>query len=142
MAGEPITTIIGNLASDPDLKFLANGAAVCNFVVASTPRTKKGDVWEDGEAMWVRCAVWRQQAENVAETLTKGTRVIVSGRLKVRSYEKDGVKRTSIEMDVDGVGPELRYATAKVNRVSRQGGDTSGGSDDAWITPTTEDAPF
>jgi single-strand DNA-binding protein len=142
MAGEPITTIIGNLASDPDLKFLPSGAAVCNFVVASTPRVKKGDNYEDGEAMWVRCAVWRQQAENVAETLTKGTRVIVSGRLKVRSYEKDGVKRTSIEMDVDGVGPELRYATAKVNRVSRGGGDTSGGSDDAWTTPSSDEAPF
>lgn len=142
MAGEPVVTIIGNVASDPDLKFLASGAAVCNFTVASTPRVKDGDAWKDGEAMWVRCAVWRQQAENVAETLTKGMRVIVSGRLKVRSYEKDGVKRTSLEMDVDGVGPELRYATAKVNRVSRSGGDTSGGSDDAWSTPSSDEAPF
>ena len=146
MSGEPVITLIGNLAGDPDLKFLPSGVAVANFTVASTPRVKDGDNWKDGETMWVRCAVWRGMAESVAETLTKGTRVIVSGRLKSRSYEKDGVKRTSLEMDVDGVGPDLRYATAKVNRVTRTGGDTSGGSHDPWTTPASapvdDEPPF
>lgn len=127
MSGEPQTVLIGNLASEPDLKFLPSGAAVCNFVVASTPRVKKGDSYEDGETMWVRCAAWRQLGENCAESLSKGSRVLISGRLRVRTYEKDGVQRTSIEMDVDAIGPELRFATAKLSKVSRSGGDSGGG---------------
>lgn len=131
MAGDTTITIVGNCVSDPELKFTPSGAAVANFTVASTPRTfdKQANEWRDGETLWMRCSVWREQAENVAESLTKGTRVIVTGRLKSRSYEKDGEKRTVIELDVDDVGPSLRYATAKVNRATRaQGGGGSGQS--------------
>lgn len=137
MSGEPQTVLIGNLAGDPELKFLQSGAAVCNFVVASTPRVKKGDSFEDGETMWVRCAAWRQLGENCAESLSKGSRVLISGRLRVRSYEKDGVQRTSIEMDVDAIGPELRFATASVNKVSRgqSSGDWGRGQDAAAADP-------
>lgn len=134
MANEPVATLCGNVASVPELKFLGSGTAVCNFTIAATPRVKNGDEWVDGETMWVRCAVWRQHAENTAETLSKGMRVLVHGRLKVRSWDQDGTKRTGIEMDVEHVGPELRYATAKVNKVSR-GSDrpvSSGPSDDPW----------
>ena len=124
MTGEPITTIVGNLAGDPELRFTPSGAAVANFTVASTPRTfnKQTNAWDDGETLWMRCSVWRDMAENVAESLSKGTRVVVTGRLKQTSYEKDGQKRTSIEMDVDEVGPSLRYATARVNKTERQQG--------------------
>lgn len=137
MSGEPQTVLIGNLAGDPDLRFLPSGAAVCNFVVASTPRVKKGDSYEDGETMWVRCAAWRQLGENCAESLSKGSRVLISGRLRVRSYEKDGAQRTSIEMDVDAIGPELRFATAKVNKVNR-GGDSGGGFGQQRSAPTDD----
>jgi single-strand DNA-binding protein len=143
MSGEPVTTLCGNLAKDPELRFLPSGVAVCNFVVASTPRVKDGDAWVDGETMWVRCAVWRQQAENVAESLIRGSRVLVHGRLKVRSYTKDDQTRTSIEMDVEHVGPELRYATAKVNKVGR-GSEGSAPADDPWGSapaPATGDEP-
>lgn len=122
MANEPTITLVGNLTDDAELRFIPSGAAVANFTVASTPRVKNGDQWEDGEPMFVRCAAWRDLAENVAESLTKGTRVIVQGRLSVRSYEHNGENRTSMELDVDAVGPELRFATASVTRASRGGG--------------------
>ncbi|GGL96723.1 single-stranded DNA-binding protein [Nakamurella endophytica] len=128
MAGETVITVIGNLTADPELRFTASGAAVANFTVASTPRTfdRTTNEWKDGEALFLRCNVWRQIAENVAESLTRGSRVIVSGRLRQRSFEtKEGEKRTVIEMEVDEIGPSLRYATAKVNRANR--GDSGGG---------------
>ena len=128
MAGDTIMTVIGNLTADPELRFTASGAAVANFTVASTPRTfdRASGEWKDGEALFLRCNIWRQPAENVAESLTRGSRVIVSGRLKQRSFEtKEGEKRTVIELEVDEIGPSLRYATAKVNRAQRS--DSSGG---------------
>ena len=125
MAGETIITVVGNLTADPELRFTPNGAAVANFTVASTPRTfdRQTNEWRDGDSMFINCSVWRQYAENVAESLSKGTRVIVSGRLKARSYEtREGEKRTVFEVDVDEVGPALRYATAKVTRTTGGGG--------------------
>jgi len=124
MAGETIITLIGNLTADPELRFTPSGAAVANFTVASTPRTfdKNTNEWKDGETLFMRCAVWRDAAENVAESLQRGSRVLVSGRLKQRSYEKDDAKHTVVEMDVDEVGPSLKYATAKVNKTQRGGG--------------------
>jgi single-strand DNA-binding protein len=132
MAGDTILTVVGNLTADPELRFTPSGAAVANFTVASTPRVmdRQTNEWKDGEALFMRCNVWRQAAENVAETLTRGARVIVTGRLKQRSYEtKEGEKRTVVELEVDEIGPSLRYATAKVNKVSRGsgGGDFGGG---------------
>ena len=130
MAGETIITVIGNLTDDPELRFTPSGAAVANFTVASTPRTlnRQTQQWEDGETLFLRCSIWRQAAENVAESLTRGTRVIVQGRLKARSYEtREGEKRTVNELEVDEIGPSLTWATAKVNRVSRQGGQGGGG---------------
>jgi single-strand DNA-binding protein len=155
MAGETITTVIGNITADPELRFTPSGAAVANFTVASTPRTfdKQSGEWKDGEALFLRCNVWRQPAENVTESLTRGMRVIVQGRLKQRSFEtREGEKRTVIELDVDEIGPSLKYATAKVNRVTRAGGDagSSGaergrGGDDPWSRGTpagnTQDEP-
>ena len=139
MAGDTVITVIGNLTSDPELRFTPSGAAVANFTVASTPRTldKQSGEWKDGEALFLRCNIWRQAAENVAESLQRGMRVIVQGRLKQRSYEtKEGEKRTVYEVEVDEVGPSLRYATAKVNKVSRgQGSGGYGGgapADDPW----------
>lgn len=129
MAGETVITVIGNLTDDPELRFTPSGAAVANFTVASTPRTlnRQTQQWEDGETLFLRCSIWRQAAENVAESLTRGTRVIVQGRLKARSYEtREGEKRTVTELEVDEVGPSLTWATAKVNRVSRQGGSGGG----------------
>lgn len=133
MAGETIITLVGNLTADPELRFTPSGAPVANFTVASTPRTfdRATSEWKDGDAMFINCAVWRQAAENAAETLTKGMRVIVQGRLKSRSYEtREGERRTVFEIEVDEVGPSLRYATAKVNRTSGGGGGYSqqGGS--------------
>ncbi|MBN9796229.1 single-stranded DNA-binding protein [Pseudonocardia alni] len=128
MAGETVITVVGNLTADPELRFTPSGAAVANFTVASTPRTfdRQSGEWKDGEALFLRCNIWRQAAENVAESLTRGARVVVQGRLRQRSFEtKEGEKRTVVEMEVDEVGPSLRYATAKVNKVSRGGG--SGG---------------
>ena len=145
MAGETPITVIGNLTADPELRFTPNGVPVANFTVASTPRTfdRQTNEWRDGEAMFLNCSVWRQAAENVAESLTKGMRVVVSGRLKSRSYEtREGEKRTVFEVDVDEVGPSLRYATAKVTRTQGGGGGqggggnwsggNSGGSNDNW----------
>ncbi|WP_280502675.1 single-stranded DNA-binding protein [Nocardia farcinica] len=125
MAGDTVITVIGNLTADPELRFTPAGAAVANFTVASTPRVfdRNTNEWKDGEALFLRCNVWREAAENVAESLTRGARVIVSGRLKQRSYEtREGEKRTVVELEVDEVGPSLRYATAKVNKVGRGGG--------------------
>lgn len=124
MAGETTITIIGNLTNDPELRFTPSGQAVANFTIASTPRTfnRQSNGWEDGETLYLRASVWREAAENVAESLTKGMRVIVSGRLKSRSYEtKEGEKRTVMELEVDEIGPSLRYANAKVNRTQRNG---------------------
>ena len=129
MAGETQITVIGNLTADPELRFTPNGAAVANFTVASTPRTfdKQRNEWVDGEALFLRCAAWKQLGENVAESLTKGLQVIVQGRLKSRSYEtKEGEKRTSMELEVDAVGPSLQFATATVNRGGRGGGQPRG----------------
>jgi single-strand DNA-binding protein len=162
MAGETLITVVGNLTDDPELRFTPSGAAVANFTVASTPRNfnKQTNEWEDGEAMFLRCSIWRQAAENVAESLQRGMRVVVQGRLKARSYEtREGEKRTVFEIDVEEIGPSLKFATAKVNRVSRSGGQgysgggapsggaASGGAasgaaasggqqaDDPWATP-------
>jgi single-strand DNA-binding protein len=149
VAGETVITVIGNLTGDPELRFTPSGAAVASFTVASTPRTldKATNEWKDGEALFLRCSIWRQAAENVAESLQKGMRVIVSGRLQQRSYDtKEGEKRTVIELQVDEVGPSLKYATAKVNRTTRGsgsggfGGSPSGGgsaapqTDDPWAS--------
>lgn len=125
MAGETVITVVGNLVADPELRFTPSGAAVANFRIASTPRTfdRQSNEWRDGEALFLSCSVWRDAAENVAESLTRGSRVIVQGRLKSRSYEtKEGEKRTVMELDVDEIGPSLRYATAKVNKTQRGGG--------------------
>jgi single-strand DNA-binding protein len=130
MAGETTITIIGNLTADPELRFTPAGAAVANFTVAATPRTfdRNSNEWKDGEALFMRCNIWREAAENVAESLTRGSRVIVTGRLKQRSFEtREGEKRTVVELEVDEIGPSLRYATAKVNKASRGGGGGGGG---------------
>jgi single-strand DNA-binding protein len=124
-AGDIPITVVGNLTGDPELRFTPSGQAVANFTVASTNRMldKTTGEWKDGDTVFIRCSVWRQYAENVAESLTKGTRVVVTGRLKVRQYDtREGGKGTSVECDVDEVGPALRYATAKVNRVARSDG--------------------
>jgi len=129
MAGETVITIIGNLTADPELRWTPSGSAVANFTVAATPRNfdKQSNEWKDGETLFMRCSVWRDMAENVGESLQRGSRVIVSGRLRSRSYEaKDGEKRTVVEMEVDEVGPSLRYATTKVNKTTRTGGATGG----------------
>src|SRR5690242_8450148 len=160
MAGETIITVVGNLTGDPELRFTPSGAAVANFTVASTPRTfdRQSNEWKDGDTLFLRCSIWREAAESVAESLTKGTRVIVTGRLVQRSYEtREGEKRTVYEQQVDEVGHSLRYATAKVTRTQRSGGggggfgggggggynggggsSSGGGSqqDDPWATPT------
>ena len=130
MAGETIITVVGNLTADPELRFTPSGAPVANFTVASTPRTfdRHSGEWKDGDAMFLNCAVWRQPAENVAESLSKGMRVIVQGRLRSRSYEtREGEKRTVFEVEVEEIGPSLRYATAKVTRTSSGGGNYGGG---------------
>jgi len=142
MAGEPLITVIGNAVADAELRFTPSGAAVANFTVAVTPRVKRGDEWADGDTTFFRCAVWREMAEQVAETVEKGMRLIVHGRFKTRQYEKDGQTRMSVEIDVDEVGPSLRYATAKVQKASRSGGNSGGngqatggsGMDDPWST--------
>ncbi|MEV6068142.1 single-stranded DNA-binding protein [Nocardia sp. NPDC052001] len=124
-AGDTVITVIGNLTADPELRFTPAGAAVANFTVASTPRVfdRNTNEWKDGEALFLRCNIWREAAENVAESLTRGSRVIVSGRLKQRSYEtREGEKRTVVELEVEEVGPSLKYATAKINKTTRGGG--------------------
>jgi single-strand DNA-binding protein len=142
MAGDTVITVVGNLTADPELRFTPSGAAVASFTIASTPRTfdRNANEWKDGEALFLRCSIWRQAAENVAESLQRGMRVVAQGRLKQRSYEtREGEKRTVVEMEVDEIGPSLRYATAKVNRTQR--GSSSGGfgasgsegaADDPW----------
>ncbi|QBF47561.1 single-stranded DNA-binding protein [Janibacter limosus] len=131
MAGETPITVIGNLTADPELRFTPSGAAVANFTVASTPRTfdRQTNEWKDAETLFMRCSVWREAAENVAESLTRGTRVVVTGRLISRSWEdkETGQKRSVMEMQVDEVGPSLRYATAKVTKTQRGGGGQGGG---------------
>jgi single-strand DNA-binding protein len=134
MAGETVITVVGNLTDDPELRFTPSGAAVANFTVASTPRTfdKNSNEWKDGDALFLRCSIWRQAAENVAESLTRGMRVVVSGRLRQRSYEtKEGEKRTVVELEVEEIGPSLKYATAKVTKANRPGG-TGGGGGGGW----------
>src|SRR5690349_22056555 len=147
MAGDTVITVVGNLTADPELRFTPSGAAVASFTIASTPRTfdRNSNEGKDGEALFLRCSIWHQAAENVAESLTRGMRVIASGRLKQRSYEtREGEKRTVIELDVEEVGPSLKYASAKVNKTTRGssgggfGGSGSSGSDaadDPWGTP-------
>jgi single-strand DNA-binding protein len=136
MAGDTQITVIGNLVDDPELRFTPSGAAVANFRLASTPRSydKQTDSWKDGETLWLTCSVWRQQAENAAESLAKGMRVIVTGRLKSRSYDKDGEKRTVFEIDVEEVGPSLKTATAKVIKASREKPAQTGRSEDPWAS--------
>ncbi|MDF9716693.1 single-stranded DNA-binding protein [Nocardioides sp. ChNu-153] len=130
MAGETVITVVGNMVDDPELRFTPSGAAVANFRIASTPRTfnRQTNDWEDGEALFLSCSVWRQAAENVAESLQRGMRVVVQGRLKARSYEtREGEKRTVFEIEVEEVGPSLKFATAKVARATRSGGGGGGG---------------
>ncbi|CAN5363971.1 single-stranded DNA-binding protein [soil metagenome] len=129
MAGDTTITVVGNLTADPELRFTPSGAAVANFTVASTPRIfdRQSSEWKDGEALFLRCNIWREAAENVAESLTRGSRVIVTGRLKQRSFEtREGEKRTVFEVEVEEIGPSLKYATAKVNRANRSGGGSGG----------------
>ena len=159
-AGDINVTVVGNLTNDPELRFTPSGAAVASFTVAASSRylDKATNEWKDSDPVFMRCSVWRQYAENVAESLTKGMRVIVTGRLKQRSYEtREGEKRTVFEVEVDDVGPALRNATAKVNRISRDGGGGGysgggssgggggygggGGADDPWATPPPSEAP-
>ena len=151
-AGDIIVTVVGNLTSDPELRFTPSGAAVASFTIASNSRylDKTTNEWKDSDPVYMRCSVWRQYAENVAESLTKGTRVIATGRLKQRSYEtREGEKRTVVEMEVDDVGPALRTATAKVNKVQRAGGgfsdsssasSSSSQSDDPWASGSSGSA--
>jgi single-strand DNA-binding protein len=145
MAGETVITVVGNLTGDPELRFTPSGAAVANFTIASTPRTfdKQSNEWKDGDTLFLNCSIWRQAAENVAESLQKGMRVVAQGRLKQRSYEtREGEKRTVVELEVEEVGPSLKYATAKVARVQRSGGGGGGGygggapsgGDDPWAS--------
>ncbi|NGO46236.1 single-stranded DNA-binding protein [Streptomyces ureilyticus] len=132
MAGETVITVVGNLTDDPELRFTPSGAAVANFTIASTPRTfdRQTNEWKDGDALFLRASIWRQAAENVAESLTRGMRVVAQGRLRQRSYEtQQGEKRTVVELEVDEIGPSLRYATAKVTKTpgGRGGGQGGGG---------------
>jgi single-strand DNA-binding protein len=129
VAGDTTITVVGNLTADPELRFTPSGAAVANFTVASTPRIfdRQSSEWKDGEALFLRCNIWREAAENVAESLTRGSRVIVTGRLKQRSFEtREGEKRTVFEVEVEEIGPSLKYATAKVNKASRSGNSGGG----------------
>ncbi|GAB2679732.1 single-stranded DNA-binding protein [Saccharopolyspora gloriosae] len=139
MAGETPITVVGNLTADPELRYTQSGTPVANFTVASTPRSfdRESGQWTDSEAMFLRCTLWRQPAENLSETLTRGMRVVVQGRLRQRSFTtKDGDKRSVIELDVDEIGPSLRFATAKVTKTSRasNGFGSNGSGDDPWNT--------
>ncbi|MDP1788709.1 MAG: single-stranded DNA-binding protein [Rhodoglobus sp.] len=148
MAGETVITVVGNLTADPELRYTQNGLAVANFTIASTPRNfdRATNDWKDGDALFLRASVWREFAEHVAGSLTKGSRVIATGRLKQRSYEtKEGEKRTSMELEVDEIGPSLRYATAQVTRAasSRDGGSSRGGgqpAEEPWAASAPEPA--
>ncbi len=153
MSGETTLTIINNLTADPELRFTPSGVAVANFTVASTPRrfNAQTNQWEDGDALFMRCSIWRQAAENVAESLSRGSRVLVSGRLRQRSFEtKEGEKRTVVELEAEEVGPSLKYATAKINKVSRSSsgdrggaGEPGSGGEDRWgsSVPSSNDEP-
>lgn len=156
MSGETVITVVGNLTGDPELRFTGGGAAVASFTVASTPRTfdKSSNAWKDGDPLFLRCSVWREAAEHVVESLVKGARVIVTGRLAQRSYEtREGEKRTVYELQVDEVGPSLRYATASVTRAQRSAGGGFGGggggqapaTDDPWAATSgsySDEPPF
>jgi single-strand DNA-binding protein len=145
MAGETTITVVGNLVDDPELRFTPSGAAVANFRIASTPRTfdRQSNEWKDGDALFLSCSVWRQMAENVAESLQKGMRVVVQGRLKSRQYEtREGEKRTVFEIDVEEVGPSLRYATAKVARAGRSSGGDFGGGGNRGGAPAGGNDPW
>ncbi|MFT3797849.1 single-stranded DNA-binding protein [Microbacterium sp.] len=154
MAGETVITVVGNLTADPELRYTQNGLPVANFTIASTPRNfdRQANEWKDGEALFLRASVWREFAEHVAGSLTKGSRVIATGRLKQRSYQdREGNNRTAIELEVDEIGPSLRYATAQVTRAASGGGNFGGGQggagsgapqarpqvqqDEPWATP-------
>jgi single-strand DNA-binding protein len=147
MAGETQITVVGNLTAEPELRYTPTGAAVASFTIASTPRVfdKQSGEYKDGDALFLRCNIWRQAAENVGESLTRGTRVIATGRLRQRSYDtKEGEKRTVIELEVDEIGPSLRYATVGVNKVARSGVSAGGGKsggDDPWGGSGSSDAP-
>lgn len=149
MSGLPSVTVIGTLVADPDLRFTPSGAAVANFTIAANARrlNKQTNEWEDGDATFLRCNLWRQAAENVAESLTRGMRVIAVGTLKQRQYEKDGEKRSSFELEVDEVGPSTKWATVKVNKVAREGGlsasapRSSGPADDPFSNPDAGEDP-
>jgi single-strand DNA-binding protein len=149
MSGETLVTVVGNLTADPELRFTPSGVPVAGFTVASTPRAydRTTGEWRDGEALFLRCSIWRQPAENVAQTLTKGARVLVYGHLKQRTFEtKEGERRTVIELDVEEIAPALTYATTKVTKTSRSrtadtvGAPTSGGPGDPWTTPSASPA--
>jgi single-strand DNA-binding protein len=158
MAGEPQITVIGSVGADAELKFLPSGAACCSWNLAYTPRTKQGDTWVNGETVWIRCTAWRELGESAAEQVLRGMRLIVLGRLKVRTYEHQGEKRTSVEMDVDEVGADMRYARVTARKTERSGGNETGGNrqpaysggpaEDPWgagpNTPSesTEEPPF
>lgn len=144
---EPLITIVGTAGADCQLRFTPQGVAVGTFNVAVTSRVKQGDSWKDGDTTWFRCTAWREMAESCAESITKGTRVIVHGRFKTRQYEKDGQTRTSIEIDVEEVGPSLRWATAQVKKMARSSGGSApsgGGFEDPWAsgTPARQQADF
>ena len=158
MANDTLVTIVGNLVEDPSLRFISSGAAVVNFTIASTPRSfdKQSNEWKDGTTLFMRCSLWREAAENVAESLRKGMRVVVTGRLVSRSWDQDGTKRTVMEMQVDEVGPSLKYATAQVTRKEKSGNSSGGGNapataqaapqggsyDDPWASTPVSDEPW
>ena len=144
MSNDTTLTIIGNLTDDAELRFVSSGQAVANFTVASTPRQfdRQSNEWKDGETLFMRCSVWRDTAENVAESLQRGMRVIVTGRFKQRSYDKDGEKRTVVEMDVDEVGPSLRNATARVSKTQRGQGGGFGGNQGTQQQPAQGGDPW
>lgn len=142
---ETVVTVIGNLTSDPELRYTQNGLAVANFTIASTPRTfdRQANDWKDGDALFLRASVWREFAEQVASSLQKGSRVVATGRLRQRSYEtKEGEKRTSIELEIDEIGPSLRYATASVTRASRDGQGSSSGPQGGQSNQSRQEEPW
>ena len=145
MAGETVITVVGNLTADPELRYTQNGLAVANFTIASTPRTfdRASNDWKDGEALFLRASVWREFAEHVAGSLTKGSRVIATGRLRQRSYQdREGNNRTAIELEVDEIGPSLRYATAQVTRAASTSRDGGSGRSGGFGAPAAADEPW
>ena len=145
MAGDTVITVVGNLTADPELRFAPSGSAVASFTIASTPRLfdRATNEWKDGEPLFLRCSAWRALAENLAESLQRGMRVVAQGRLKQRTFEtRDGEKRTVVELDVDEIGPSLRYATATITRAAR--GSTNGAADDPWSSApaSSSEPPF